>query len=87
MPWCSAAREDLDDDHATATAWTTGLAIICGGTVTETPERAVDYGFKTILRGRVSYDDGVLLLPRAHDELAPARKSETGSLMGRVFTR
>jgi hypothetical protein len=37
--------------------------------VTETHERAVDYVFKTVLRGRVSYDDGVLLLPRARDEL------------------
>ena len=55
--------------------------------VTETHERAVDYVFKTILRGRVSYDEGILLLPRAHDELAPARKSGTGSLMDRVFTR
>ncbi|MGA7993759.1 MAG: hypothetical protein WCA28_02490, partial [Bradyrhizobium sp.] len=55
--------------------------------VTETHECVVDYVFKTILRGRVSYDEGILLLPRAHDELAPARKSGTGSLMGRVFTR
>jgi hypothetical protein len=37
--------------------------------VDETPERAVDYVFKTILRGRVSYDDGILLLPRTRDEL------------------
>jgi hypothetical protein len=55
--------------------------------VTETHECVVDYVFKTILRGRVSYDEGILLLPRAHDELAPARKSETGSLMDPVFTR
>jgi hypothetical protein len=39
--------------------------------VTETHEVAVDYVFKTILRGRVSYDDGVLVLPRARDELGP----------------
>jgi hypothetical protein len=37
--------------------------------ITETPERAVDYLFKTILRGLVSYDDGVLILPRTRDEL------------------
>jgi hypothetical protein len=42
--------------------------------VTETPERVVDYVFKTILRGRVSYDDGILLLPRARGELTSARK-------------
>ena len=41
--------------------------------VTETPEHVVDYVFKTILRGRVSYDDGVLILPRARDELGPSR--------------
>jgi hypothetical protein len=44
--------------------------------VTETPERVVDYVFKTILRGRVSYDDGILLLPRTRDELTPVRKGE-----------
>ena len=55
--------------------------------VTQTHECVVDYVFKTILRGRVSYDEGILLLPRARDELAPARKSETGSLMDPVFTR
>jgi hypothetical protein len=45
--------------------------------VTETHERAVDYLFKTILRGRVSYDDGILLLPRTRDELGPAREHES----------
>jgi hypothetical protein len=45
--------------------------------VTETCERVVDYLFKTILRGRVSYDDGVLLLPRTRDELGPARERES----------
>jgi hypothetical protein len=32
-------------------------------------ERVVDYVLKTIKRGRVSYDEGVLILPRARDEL------------------
>jgi hypothetical protein len=45
--------------------------------VNETPERAVDYVFKTILRRRVSYDDGVLVLPRARDELRPAGERES----------
>jgi hypothetical protein len=45
--------------------------------VTETHERAVDYVFKTILRGRVSYDEGVLILPRSRDELAPATQPES----------
>ena len=45
--------------------------------VTETHERAVDYVFKTILRRRVSYDDGVLILPRSRDELGPASERES----------
>ena len=32
MPWRCAARENLDDDHATATAWTSGLVGIDSGT-------------------------------------------------------
>ena len=55
--------------------------------VTETHERAVDYVFKTILRGRVSYDDGVLLLPRARDELGPARRRASDPSSDLVFTR
>lgn len=55
--------------------------------VTETHERAVDYVFKTTLRGRVSYDDGILLLPRARDELGPARMRETEPSSDLVFTR
>jgi hypothetical protein len=31
MPWRCTALEHLDDDHATATAWTKGLAGIGGG--------------------------------------------------------
>jgi hypothetical protein len=38
--------------------------------VDETPEQVVDYVFKTILRRRVSYDDGILILPRSRDELS-----------------
>ena len=41
-------------------------------------ERVVDYVFKTIKRGRVSYDEGVLVLPRARDELT-SRRLEPGS--------
>lgn len=37
--------------------------------ITSTPEYVVDYVFKTILRGRVSYDDAVLVLPRASGEV------------------
>ena len=42
--------------------------------VVEGHERVVDYAFKTILRGRVSYDEGVLLLPRVRDELATLQR-------------
>jgi hypothetical protein len=45
--------------------------------VTKTPERVVDYVFKTILSGRVSYDDGILLLPRTRGELGPAKRRES----------
>ena len=31
MPWRCTAREDLDDDHAAAAAWTSRLAGIDGG--------------------------------------------------------
>ena len=41
--------------------------------VTETYERAVDYVFKTVLRRRVSYDEGVLILPRTRNELGSSR--------------
>jgi hypothetical protein len=41
--------------------------------VTDSYERVVDYVFKTILRGRISYDEGILLLPRARQELASTR--------------
>jgi hypothetical protein len=37
--------------------------------VTHGYPRVVDYLFKTVLRGRISYDDGMLLLPRASREL------------------
>jgi hypothetical protein len=30
MPWRCTAFEDLDDDHATAAAWASGLAVIDG---------------------------------------------------------
>jgi len=41
--------------------------------VTDGYERVVDYVFKTIKRGRVTYDEGVLILPRARDELTLGR--------------
>jgi hypothetical protein len=32
-------------------------------------DRVVDYVFKTVLRGRITYDDAIILLPRAQAEL------------------
>ena len=43
--------------------------------VTDSYERVVDYVFKTILRGRISYDEGILLLPRARQELVSTRSA------------
>jgi hypothetical protein len=37
--------------------------------VMEDHGRVVDYVFKTVLRGRVSYDEGVVILPRTRTEL------------------
>jgi hypothetical protein len=37
--------------------------------VVDTHERVVDYVLKTVLNGRLSYDDAVLVLPRSRDEL------------------
>jgi hypothetical protein len=36
--------------------------------------RVVDYVFKTVLNGRLSYDDAVLILPRARGELRAAQQ-------------
>ncbi|MCK1297521.1 hypothetical protein IVB33_30245 [Bradyrhizobium sp. 24] len=37
--------------------------------ITATPECVADYVFKSVLRGRISYDDSLLVLPRASGEL------------------
>jgi hypothetical protein len=38
--------------------------------VVENLERVVDYTLKTIASGRLSYDEAVIVLPRARQELA-----------------
>jgi hypothetical protein len=43
--------------------------------VADSYERVVDYVFKTILRRRVLYDEGILLLPRARQELMSTRSA------------
>jgi hypothetical protein len=46
-----------------------GLADLHVRTVTHADERVVDYVFKTVRRGRISYDEGTLLLPRIAREI------------------
>jgi len=43
-------------------------------------ERVVDYVFKTVKRGRVSYDEGVLILPRTRDELTSPKLDRSSGL-------
>lgn len=76
----SRLREPLQDHfHACARLYGTDGAIskIDVRTVVDGYERVVDYVFKTIKRGRVSYDGGALILPRARDELT-SRRLELG---------
>ena len=37
--------------------------------IRHSPGRALEYAFKAVLRGSVSYEDGVVILPRAQSEL------------------
>ena len=53
--------------------------------VTDGYERVVDYVFKTIKRGRVSYDEGVLVLPRARDELTLGGLHELSQVLPSKF--
>jgi hypothetical protein len=49
-----------------------GLADLHVRPVTHGYDSVVDYAFKTVLRGRVSYDEGTLLLPRSVREVESA---------------
>jgi len=72
IPDRSRLRDPLQDHfHTSAHLYVTDGTItkIDVRPVVDGHERAVDYVFKTIKRGRVSYDEGVLILPRARDEL------------------
>jgi hypothetical protein len=69
-------REPLHDHfHACARLYGTDGAIstIDVRPVADDYERVVDYVFKTIKRGRVSYDEGALILPMAREELTSRR--------------
>ncbi len=73
LPDRSRLREPLQD-HFQANAHLYGM----GGTfskidvrpVTDDYARVVDYVLKTIKRGRVTYDEGMLILPRTRQELS-----------------
>jgi hypothetical protein len=73
IPERSRLREPLQD-HFQSCAHLYGIdgtiSKIDARPVAEGYERVVDYVFKTIRRGRISYDEGVLILPRARGELA-----------------
>ena len=53
--------------------------------VIEGHECLVDYSFKTVLRGRVPYDEAVLVLPRTRGEVA--RPARFGPSRAQPFTR
>ena len=53
------------------------LARVDARAVRHSPARAVSYAFKSVLRGRVPYDQSVIILPRAVSELASARKKSS----------
>lgn len=40
--------------------------------IAETPERVVDYVFKTVLNNQIAYDDAVIVLPKVRQELTAA---------------
>ena len=72
IPDRSRLREPLQD-HFKACAHLYGMdgaiSKIHVRPVVDGYERVVDYVFKTLKRGRISYDEGVSILPRARDEL------------------
>jgi hypothetical protein len=86
VPDRSRLREPLQDHfHACAPLYYGSNGAISGidvRPVVNGYDRVVDYVFKTILRGRVSYDEGALLLPRARGELT---STATRGLGERLF--
>jgi hypothetical protein len=73
VPDGSRLREPLQDHfHACAPLYLGpdgSISKIHVRSVVDGYERVVDYVFKTVMRGRVSYDEGMLVLPRTRDEL------------------
>ena len=73
LPPTSRLDEPLDEHFRdNARLYSGRQGTVCGihvRPVVDGYERVVDYVFKTVLRRHVSYDEGVLLLPRATREL------------------
>ena len=62
--------EHFRSNHGLYLGKRSGLGSIHVQTVLNEYERVVDYVFKTVLRGRASYDEALLVLPRTSQELA-----------------
>jgi hypothetical protein len=76
IPEQSRLREPLQDHfqaHAGLYGMGGAISKIDVRPVSDGYDRVVDYVFKTIKRGRVSYDEGVLILPRTRDEVTSVR--------------
>ena len=88
IPDRSRLREPLQD-HFQACAHLYGMhgtiSKIDVRPVTDGYERVVDYVLKTIKRGRVSYDEGVLILPRTRDELTSNQLERSGGWIKHRF--
>jgi hypothetical protein len=73
MPPTSRLKESLADHFRDKRSLYVGSGSSCQRIhvrrVVDTHERVVDYVLKTVLNGRLSYDDAVLVLPRSRDEL------------------
>jgi hypothetical protein len=65
-----SVAEHLKVHNETYLGNSTGLCDLHVRPITHSYDRVVDYVFKTMLRGRISYDDGTLILPRATREIA-----------------
>ena len=82
IPDRSRLREPLQDQFQTSAhlyGMDGTISKIHVRPVTDSYERVVDYVFKTIKRGRVSYDEGVLILPRTRNELTSLRISRSAT--------
>lgn len=73
MPPTSRLKESLADHFRDKRSLYVGFGSSCQrihvGRVVDTHERVVNYVLKTVLNGRLSYDDAVVLLPRSRGEL------------------